>query len=136
MHIAYLIDELAVRGGSEKSLYVLANAMAETEHRVSVFCLSEGGFAEEFRKNGKFFFRCLNVKRIYDVSGLCGIIKFVLYVNKERVDMVQSTQTGTVMIADVAALLTFLASDDASFITGQCFVIDGGELAGGLASQP
>jgi meso-butanediol dehydrogenase/(S,S)-butanediol dehydrogenase/diacetyl reductase len=37
---------------------------------------------------------------------------------------------------DVAALFAFLASDDATFITGQCFVIDGGEIAGGLASQP
>lgn len=38
--------------------------------------------------------------------------------------------------ADVAALFAFLASDDAAFITGQYFVIDGGEIAGGLASQP
>jgi len=36
---------------------------------------------------------------------------------------------------DVAALFAFLASDDSGFITGQHFVIDGGEIAGGLASQ-
>ena len=37
---------------------------------------------------------------------------------------------------DVAALFAFLASGEAGFITGQAFVIDGGEIAGGLGSQP
>jgi NAD(P)-dependent dehydrogenase (short-subunit alcohol dehydrogenase family) len=36
---------------------------------------------------------------------------------------------------EVAAIFAYLASDEAAFITGQCFVIDGGETAGGLASQ-
>jgi NAD(P)-dependent dehydrogenase (short-subunit alcohol dehydrogenase family) len=35
---------------------------------------------------------------------------------------------------EVAALFAFLASDEAGFISGHPFVIDGGEIAGGLAS--
>lgn len=36
---------------------------------------------------------------------------------------------------EVAAFFAFLASDEAAFITGHYFVIDGGEITGGLASR-
>ena len=36
---------------------------------------------------------------------------------------------------EVAALFAYLASDEASFITGHYFTIDGGEIAGGMASR-
>ncbi|KTD56976.1 acetyoacetyl CoA reductase [Legionella santicrucis] len=36
---------------------------------------------------------------------------------------------------EIAALVSYLCSDEARFITGQSLIIDGGELAGGLASR-
>jgi len=36
---------------------------------------------------------------------------------------------------EVAALFAFLASQEAEYITGQVYVMDGGEIAGGLASR-
>jgi meso-butanediol dehydrogenase / (S,S)-butanediol dehydrogenase / diacetyl reductase len=36
---------------------------------------------------------------------------------------------------EVAAMFAFLASDEAAYLTGQTYIIDGGEITGGLASR-
>ena len=36
---------------------------------------------------------------------------------------------------EVAAMFAFLASDDATYTTGHCYLVDGGEIVGGLTSQ-
>ncbi|HXW93159.1 MAG TPA: SDR family NAD(P)-dependent oxidoreductase [Terriglobales bacterium] len=36
---------------------------------------------------------------------------------------------------EIAAVFAFLASDDAAYATGQVYTVDGGEIAGGLASR-
>lgn len=106
MHVLYLIDELKVKGGTEKHLFELSAGMADAGWRVTVFSLSEGEYAGEFRKHRKVRYYCLNAARINDLKGIASIFRLVGYIRKERVNIIQSFHTASDLIGPVAARLS------------------------------
>lgn len=105
-HIMYLIDELKVRGGAEKHLYELCVGMSSKGHRVSVFSLLEGPFADEFRKVDALAYSTLDVKRIYSPHGLNKIYEIASYIRQENVDILQTFHTASDLIGPIAACLS------------------------------
>lgn len=106
LHILYLIDEIKVKGGTEKHLFELATGMVAAGFRVSVFTLADGEYAEEFKKNSNLSYRCLNVTRIYDFKGLSAIFSIAHYIHQQRVDILQSFHTASDLIGPLAARLS------------------------------
>lgn len=107
LHILYLIDEIKVKGGTEKHLFELATGMADAGFRVSVFSLADGEYAGEFNKNAKITYQCLNVTRIYDFKGLSVIFHIARYIKQQRVDVLQSFHTASDLVGPLAARLSF-----------------------------
>lgn len=107
LHILYLIDELKVKGGTEKHLFELATGMAEAGFRVTVFTLAEGDYADEFKRNSSISYLCLNVTRIYDRKGLSGFFSITRYIQQQQVDVLQSFHTASDLIGPIAARLSF-----------------------------
>lgn len=105
-HIVYLIDELKIKGGTEKHLYELATGMAAAGFRVTVFSLTEGAYACEFRQTSNIHYDCLNVIRIYDAKGISAIVRLARFINSQQVDIVQSFHTASDLIAPLAARLS------------------------------
>ncbi len=107
MHILYLIDEIKVRGGTEKHLLSLAMGMAQYGHQVSVYCLQDGDFTNSFKAlKEDIVFSCLNIKKIYDFNGLKGIIKLSSIIANQKVDLIQTFHTGSDIIGPIAAKLS------------------------------
>lgn len=106
-HILYLIDELKVKGGTEKHLFELATGMAEAGFQVSVGSFTDGVYAEEFKKDTRITYFCLESPRIYDLRGLRAFIRIVRYINSQNVTVVQSFHTAADLIAPLAARLSF-----------------------------
>ena len=109
-HILYLIDELKVKGGTEKHLYELAIGMADAGFRVTVFSLADGIYADEFKGDQRIHYACLNVTRIYDRKGLSAIAEIAGYMRSQQVDIIQSFHTASDLIAPLAARLSMRRS--------------------------
>ena len=105
MHVLFVIDELIVRGGSEKSLFILADGLAARGVRVTVCCFQAGEFAKEFEQNGSFAFFGLDVKRVYDLSGIRAVVWLKNYIKDEQVDIVQSIHTASDLLVPIASLI-------------------------------
>lgn len=106
-HILYLIDELKVKGGTEKHLFELATGMAEAGFQVSVGAFIDGPYAEEFKKDSRLNYFCLESSRIYDLHGLRAFARIVRYINSQNVTVVQSFHTAADLITPLAARLSF-----------------------------
>ena len=103
MHIVYLIDELKGRGGSEKSLYSLVLAMRDKGFRVSIFSLQDNEYAASFKKIEKVTYRCLQVKRVYDFSGIMGLRLLRNFLRDEQVDIIQTMHTASDLLGPLAS---------------------------------
>lgn len=106
LHILYLMDEIKVKGGSEKHLLELATGMAGAGFRVSVFSLAEGAYASRFREAPGIEYRSLNVTRIYDAKGLSALFSLAGYIRRQQVDVLQSFHTASDLIGPLAARLS------------------------------
>jgi len=107
LHILYLIDEIKVRGGTEKHLFELASGMAEAGFRVSVFTLAEGGYASAFKNNSKIEYQCIDVEKIYDLKGLLGIYRINQFIRQQQVNVLQTFHTASDLVGPIAAYFSF-----------------------------
>ncbi len=105
-HILFLIDELKVKGGTEKHLHELACEMIRAGFRVSVFTFQEGDYAREFMDDSRIHYVCLDVTRIYNAKGLLAILRLADYIRSQRVDILQTFHTASDLVGPLASVLS------------------------------
>ncbi len=76
---------------------------------------------------------------ILNTASTNGIVGYPYYAdyNASKAGVIELTRSMALELApeEVAALFAFLASEDATYLNGHVYVIDGAEIAGGLASR-
>lgn len=106
MRILYLIDEIVIKGGTEKHLWDLANGMSERGHQVTVVSLLDGPFGKAFQQSRKLDYICLGVHRIYGFKGIMGFFKLVSIIRRSHAEIVQTFHTASDLIGPLASFLS------------------------------
>ena len=121
---------MAARGGGAIVNMSSANAVLAIPNQVP-YVTSKGGLNQLTKVMALALAeKKIRVNAVGPGSIMTDILKVVMHDEEARRRILSRTPLGRTGEPDeVAKLVLFLASDDASYITGQCVYIDGGRMA-------
>jgi len=88
--ITLLIDVLEdIKGGAERQIYELLKRINREKFDVSLFVLHQRDVPAQIKETG-IFIKCLGIKRIYGLGGICEGLRFLGFLKEECVDIVMT----------------------------------------------
>ncbi len=106
MNFLYLIDRIETRGGTERHLYDLVQALLAAGHNVTVAVLQGGSYLDQFGLLPNIKIVNLQVKRIYDLSGIKAVYRLNKIIAHDCIDVVQTFHAGSDILGPIAAKIT------------------------------
>lgn len=106
LKILFLIDELCVRGGTERHLLDLVRGVVALGVSVHVVSLRDGAFAEKVRCLPNVRYACLGIVRLHDLRGLRALVGLANLIRRERFDIVQTFHAASDLLGPLAARLS------------------------------
>ncbi|MFC1863537.1 glycosyltransferase [Thermodesulfobacteriota bacterium] len=104
LKIMFLIDLLDKIGGAERNLSILARGLRDRGHEVIIVPIQGGETTNKLRREG-FQVRELNLKRVYDLKGICSLIKIIQFARKEKLSSIVSYHESSDFIGLIISLL-------------------------------
>jgi len=102
--ILYVIDKLDI-GGTQRHILELLKKIDRKRFEPCLCCLLYGGELIEEVKALDIPVLVLNIKRIYDFSGIVGLFKLIRFVREEQIDIVHTFLFGANILGNLAAKL-------------------------------
>ena len=103
LSILYLIDELWLKGGTEKHLLELAKGMALRGHKVVVRSLWDGECGALFREEPLIDYDCLKIRKVYNFKGISELTRFYSFIKSSRFDIIQTFHTSADLVGPILA---------------------------------